>query len=163
MVRLDSGVAGGGVPPDFRQPLMAAAREVLGDYHGNVVADGYEPYQTVARAGPDGVTRYRLAFCWAHVRRKYVKAEPFAPTCAEVIELIGKLYEIERELPNPHSLTGAEQEVALAHILAVRRRHSARGRCDQGVGRATTRASREHLPQGHQVHAGPVARSHRVY
>jgi hypothetical protein len=45
-----------------------------------------------------------------HVRRKYVKAEPFAPTCAEAIELIGKLYEIERDLPNPHILTGAEQE-----------------------------------------------------
>jgi len=109
----------------FDSRSTAAAREVLGDYHGNVVADGYEPYQTVARAGPDGVTRYTLAFCWAHVRRKYVKAEPFAPTCAEVIALIGKLYEIERELPNPHSLTGVEQEVALAHILAVRRRRSA--------------------------------------
>jgi hypothetical protein len=83
----------------------ATAREVLGDYHGSVVADGYEPYQTVARAGPDGVARYTLAFCWAHVRGKYVKAEPFAPTCAEAIELIGKLYEIERDPPNPHHLT----------------------------------------------------------
>ena len=59
------------------------------------------------------------------MRRKYVKAEPFAPTCAEVIELIGKLYEIERDLPNPHIMTGAEQESALAHILAVRRERSA--------------------------------------
>ena len=59
------------------------------------------------------------------MRRKYVKAEPFAPTCAQAIELIGKLYEIERDLPNPHILTGAEQEAALAHILAVRRERSA--------------------------------------
>jgi transposase len=108
---------------DSRSTL--AAREVLGEYHGNVVADGYEPYQTVARAGPDGLARFSLAFCWAHVRRKYVKAEPFAPTCAEVIELIGKLYEIERDLPNPHILTGVEQETALARILAVRRERSA--------------------------------------
>jgi transposase len=108
----------------FDSRSTAAAREVLEGYHGNVVADGYEPYQTVARAGPDGVLRYILAFCWAHVRRKYVKAEPFAPTCAEVIDLIAKLYEIERGLPNPHALTGAEQESALAHILAVRRERS---------------------------------------
>jgi transposase len=109
----------------FDSRSTATAREVLSDYHGNVVADGYEPYQTVARAGPDGVARYTLAFCWAHVRRKYVKAEPFAPTCAEAIELIGKLYEIERDLPNPHTLTGPEQESALAQILAVRRERSA--------------------------------------
>lgn len=108
----------------FDSRSTATAREVLGDYHGNVVADGYEPYQTVARAGPDGVPRYTLAFCWAHVRRKYVKAEMFEPACAEVIELIGKLYEVERDLPNPHVLTGAEQEAALAHILAVRRSRS---------------------------------------
>ena len=98
---------------------------MLGDYRGNVVADGYEPYQMVARAGPDGVPQYTLAFCWAHVRRKYVKAEPFAPTCAEAIALIGKLYDVERDLPNPHTLAGAEQETALAHILAVRRERSA--------------------------------------
>jgi len=109
----------------FDSRSTVAAREVLGEYHGNVVADGYEPYQTVARAGPDGVPRYTLAFCWAHVRRKYVKAEVFEPACAEVIELIGKLYEVERDLPNPHALTGEEQEAALAHILAVRRERSA--------------------------------------
>lgn len=109
----------------FASRSTATAREVLGSYHGTVIADGYEPYQTVARAGPDGVPRYKLGFCWAHVRRKYVKAEPFAPTCAEVIDLIGKLYEIERDLPNPHALDGAEQEAALAHITAVRRERSA--------------------------------------
>jgi transposase len=109
----------------FPSRSTATAREVLGDYHGIVIADGYEPYQTVARAGPDGVPRYTLAFCWAHVRRKYVKAEPFAPACAEVIDLIGKLYEIERGLPDPHALTGADRESALTHILAVRREKSA--------------------------------------
>ena len=109
----------------FDSRSTAAAREVLDGYHGNVMADGYEPYQTVARAGPGGAARYTLAFCWAHVRRKFVKAEPFAPTCAEVIELIGKLYDIERDLPDPHTMTGAEQEAALARIVAVRREQSA--------------------------------------
>lgn len=109
----------------FPSRSTATAREVLGDYHGIVVADGYEPYQTVARAGPDGVPRYTLAFCWAHVRRKFVKAEPYAPTCAEVIDLIGKLYEVERDLPNPHVLEGAARETALADIRATRQSRSA--------------------------------------
>ena len=59
------------------------------------------------------------------MRRKYVKAEPFAPTCAEVIDLIGKLYEIERDLPNPHALEGADREAALTHIRAIRQERSA--------------------------------------
>ena len=109
----------------FPSRSTATAREVLGDYHGIVVADGYEPYQTVARAGPDGIPRYTLAFCWAHVRRKFVKAEAFAPTCAEVIDLIGKMYAIERDLPDPHALTGTERETALAHIRAIRQERSA--------------------------------------
>ena len=59
------------------------------------------------------------------MRRKFVKAEPFAPTCAEVIDLIGKLYDIERDLPSPHALEGAEREAALVHIRAVRQERSA--------------------------------------
>ena len=109
----------------FDSRSTAVAREMLGDYHGNVVADGYEPYQTVARAGPGGKGGYTLGFCWAHVRRKYVKAEPYAPTCTEVIDLIAKLYKIERDLPNPHIVTGAEQEVALSQILEIRQARSA--------------------------------------
>lgn len=109
----------------FDSRATAAAREMLGRYRGNVVADGYEPYQTVARAGPGGTAQYTLAFCWAHVRRKFVKAEPFAPECSEVIDLIGKLYDVERDLPNPHILTGAEQDAALARILEARRERSA--------------------------------------
>ena len=137
----------------FDSRSTVAAREVLGEYHGNVVADGYEPYQTVARAGPDGVPRYTLAFCWAHVRRKYVKAEVFEPACAEVIELIGKLYEVERDLPNPHALTGEEQEAALAHILAVRRERSAPvveeikawAGCQQGLPESTFRKAIKYM------------------
>ena len=99
-----------------------------------MVADGYGPYQTVARAGPDGVPRYTLAFCWAHVRRKYVKAEVFEPACAEVIELIGKLCEVERDLPNPHALTAGEQKGGAGqHPGGATGALCARGRGDQGV------------------------------
>jgi transposase len=73
-----------------------AARQVLNGYQGIVVADGYGAYEALARAGP----RFTLAHCWAHVRRKFVEAEPHYPgPCAEVLDLIGQLYAVERECP----------------------------------------------------------------
>ena len=55
-----------------------AARQVLNGYGGIVLADGYGAYEALARAGP----RFTLAHCWAHVRRKFVEAEPHYPAPA---------------------------------------------------------------------------------
>jgi len=93
-----------------------AAREALDGYRGVVVADGYGAYEALARAGP-AIT---LAHCWAHVRRKFVEAEPhYAAPCAEVLDLIGQLYAVERTCPRPGSLTTDEDR---AQALAVRGR-----------------------------------------
>jgi transposase len=73
------------------------ARQVLGDYRGIVLCDGYAAYRALAkrtggeRAGPT----ITLAHCWAHVRRQYVEAEPSSPQAAEVLTLIGALYAAE--------------------------------------------------------------------
>ena len=77
-----------------------AAREVLSGYTGIVMADGYGAYAALARAGPGpGIT---LAHCWAHVRRKFIEAEPHYPEpCRLVLDLIGQLYAVEREAPAP--------------------------------------------------------------
>jgi transposase len=73
-----------------------AARQVLNGYRGIVIADGYSVYAALARAGP----RFTLAHCWAHVRRKFVEAEPHYPgPCAEVLDLIGQLYAVEQACP----------------------------------------------------------------
>src|SRR3970282_2197426 len=73
-----------------------AGRQVLNGYGGIVLADGYGAYGALARAGPG----FTLAHCWAHVRRKFVEAEPHYPgPCAEVLDLIGQLYAVEREGP----------------------------------------------------------------
>src|SRR6266571_3158133 len=73
-----------------------AARQVLNGYRGIVLADGYAAYDALARAGPS----FTLAHCWAHVRRKYVEAEPHFPeACREVLDLIGLLYGVEAEIP----------------------------------------------------------------
>ena len=71
-----------------------AAREVLGAYCGIVMADGYGAYGALARDGPGFV----LAHCWAHVRRKFVEIEEHYPEpCRQILDLIGSLYEVERE------------------------------------------------------------------
>jgi transposase len=93
-----------------------AARQVLNGYQGIVVADGYGAYEALARAGP----RFTLAHCWAHVRRKFVEAEPHYPgPCAEVLDLIGQLYAVERECP---SRVGPASETAATDLQDQRAR-----------------------------------------
>ncbi|MCB1037559.1 MAG: IS66 family transposase, partial [Acidobacteria bacterium] len=81
-----------------------AARAVLSGYSGVVMCDGYTAYKTLAKAEAQADTRagpkMRLAHCWAHVRRKFVEAERSYPVpCAEALDLIGQLFEVEREVP----------------------------------------------------------------
>jgi transposase len=99
----------------------ATARQVLGDYQGIAMVDGYAAYETATKPGADGSARCSLVFCWAHVRRKFVEAEKLAPACAQVLSLMGQLYAIEAGLPDPHALEGEQQVAALTHRLAVRR------------------------------------------
>jgi len=93
-----------------------SAREALGDFRGIVVADGYAVYKSLARAGPS----FALAHCWAHVRRHFIEIEQFYPEpCKELLDLIGELYAIERELPE--DLDESEQ---LAARRALRQQRS---------------------------------------
>lgn len=103
----------------------ATAKTVLGDYAGVVLVDGYAAYQTATKSGADGPAPATLAFCWAHVRRKFFEAQQFAPACEEVLGLIGQVYAIEADLPGWYALTGQERRAALAHRLAVRQQQSA--------------------------------------
>ncbi len=91
-----------------------AARHVLNGYRGTVIADGYGAYHALARAGPS----FTLAHCWAHVRRKFVEAEQHYPApCAEVLELIGQLYAVERACP---AIAVDTSEDVRADALAIR-------------------------------------------
>src|SRR5207245_5637799 len=91
-----------------------AARALLAGYTGIVLADGYGAYDALSRAGP----RFTLAHCWAHVRRKFVEAEPHYPApCGEVLALIGHLYAVERACPR---LDGAGDDGAHAEALRLR-------------------------------------------
>lgn len=66
--------------------------EFLTDYRGFIVADAYAGHNRLydpGRAIPVG--------CWAHVRRKFVEM-PDSPIARSLVEDIGRLYAIEREL-----------------------------------------------------------------
>lgn len=85
---------------------------LLKNYHGYLQTDGYAGYQAIGeRAG------IRHLGCWAHVRRKFVEVikgtkVPGKTSVAEhVLELIGKLYEIERRAR--HEKRDGEEIVAL--------------------------------------------------
>ncbi len=96
-----------------------AARRVLDGYHGIVLADGYGAYDALARAGPG----FTLAHCWAHVRRKFVEAEPHYPApCAEVLDLIGQLYAVERACPGADPAASEETRAATLDLRARLRR-----------------------------------------
>ena len=86
------------------------AENAIGDYSGIIICDGYTVYKSIARDGP---TKFRLAFCWAHVRRKFIEAEQNHSECSEAIAYIKELYKIEKELPDPFKMEGETKEDAL--------------------------------------------------
>jgi transposase len=101
-----------------------AARQVLADYQGIVMADGYGAYDALARGSPG----FALAHCWAHVRRKYVEAEPFAPAlCQQVLDLIGRLYAVEAQIPVLRADTTAQDRAGTLALRAQLRAKQSRG------------------------------------
>jgi len=93
----------------------ATAAEILGDYTGIVMCDGYAVYQALAAAGAGGLADppITLVHCWAHVRRAFVEAEPHDPQVAGVLELIRDLYAAEA--------TAQERAAGDAHALLAER------------------------------------------
>jgi transposase len=66
----------------------------LEGFAGILQVDGYGGYAALARRRSD-VT---LAFCWAHVRRKFYELADSSPVAAEVLRRIALLYAIEGEV-----------------------------------------------------------------
>lgn len=71
---------------------------LLATFAGVLMCDGYAGYVKLANKYP----RVVLAHCWAHVRREFVETEKTSPAlCGEVLDLIGKLYAIEKKCRAP--------------------------------------------------------------
>jgi len=70
-------------------------REVLGEYCGVLLSDGYQAYEKYAAEVPGLVH----AQCWSHVRRNFLKAEDIEPARAgKALAYIRALYEEEAAL-----------------------------------------------------------------
>jgi transposase len=98
-----------------------AARTVLPNYKGIVVADGYGVYEHLGKH--DGIT---LVNCWAHARRKFIElGESVTDSLRqEILDLIGELYEVESLVPaNPAGLEQRRRlrdERSRAIVLRIR-------------------------------------------
>jgi transposase len=80
-----------------------AANRLLGNYAGTVVVDGYKSYTSWRTSQMSrGEPQAELAHCMAHVRRKFVEAEPSDPRARAAIDLIARLYEIEARVREEH-------------------------------------------------------------
>lgn len=95
-----------------------AAKRLFAGFDGVVVVDGYAVYEKLikderrsrSRDGP----QMRLANCWAHALRKFSGIEENFPTqCRRILNWIGKLYEIEDQVPGPFPGDEAAQRLRL--------------------------------------------------
>jgi hypothetical protein len=66
----------------------------LGNFAGILQVDGYGGYAALARRRQ----QVQLAFCWAHVRRKFYELADTSPVATEVLHRIALLYAIEDEV-----------------------------------------------------------------
>lgn len=71
------------------------AHELFGHYGGVLQVDGYEAYESVARANP----KIQLINCMAHARQKFVEASNSdPPETKHYLSKVGKLYHLEKQL-----------------------------------------------------------------
>jgi transposase len=103
----------GGSDPPMVAYVYAADRKSerpnahLGDFAGILQVDGYGGYAALARRRQ----QIQLAFCWAHVRRKFFELADSSPVATEVLRRIALLYAIEDEVRG----LSAEQRRAVRH------------------------------------------------
>src|SRR5690349_19129301 len=74
------------------------ALKLLDGYRGIVQCDGYAAYKTIADKAPgEAIT---LAFCWAHLRRRFfdIARGGDAPIASEALERIAALYAVEKTI-----------------------------------------------------------------
>jgi len=90
----------GGIDPPMIAYVYAADRKAeraeahLGDFAGILQVDGYGGYTALAKRRQ----QVRLAFCWAHVRRKFYELADTSSVATEVLRRIAMLYAIEGEV-----------------------------------------------------------------
>src|ERR1700733_659246 len=98
------------------------ALKLLDGYRGIVQCDGYAAYKTIANAAPDAAIT--LAFCWAHLRRRFfdVAEGGHAPIASEALARIAALYAIEKIIRglSAEERRAVRQERSMPLVLALK-------------------------------------------
>lgn len=79
-------------------------KEKLGSYSGPALTDGFSGYNVLAELG------IAQAYCWAHVRREFLPLEAHDPTVKPILDLIDKLFAVEREAKSFDELLSLREE-----------------------------------------------------
>jgi transposase len=94
------------------------AKELLADYCGIVQCDGYAAYKMLDQ------NRITLAFCWAHLRRKFfdIADKGPAPIAEEALRRIAELYAIDKTIRGnpPDERVAVRRERGLPVIEALK-------------------------------------------
>lgn len=97
------------------------AWNLLEGYEGYLQTDGYQGYKTVGER--PGIIHVA---CWAHIRREFVDAfelkEADKGFIKEVLDLIAKLYKIEKELRERLNNPGARRPLTAQDFVSERKR-----------------------------------------
>lgn len=92
------------------------AAEILDGFNGTIQVDAYGGYSHLATPKRTGGDPLRLAFCWAHGRRKLIKAKPQkgSPIVDEALLRIAALYKVEDAIRghNPDHRRAIRQELS---------------------------------------------------
>lgn len=92
------------------------AAEILRGFNGTIQVDAYGAYTNLATPKRPGGDPLRLAFCWAHGRRKLIKARPKkgSPIVDEALLRIAALYKVEDAIrgSDPDNRRAVRQEMS---------------------------------------------------
>jgi transposase len=87
--------------------------EDLALFSGSLQCDAYSVYPALADKRPENKP-LRLVGCWAHTRRKVIEAADSRPRASQpALDLIGQLYDLEREAAKAEPKISAEQLASL--------------------------------------------------
>ncbi|HBQ32411.1 IS66 family transposase [Brucella anthropi] len=98
------------------------AAEILSGFNGTIQVDAYGGYSHLATPDRVGGDPLKLAFCWAHGRRKLIKATPKSgsPIVDEALLRIAALYKIEDSIrgSDPEHRRAVRQDLSLPLVDA---------------------------------------------
>ncbi|MGZ6470272.1 MAG: IS66 family transposase [Bdellovibrio sp.] len=94
----------------FFAPTRSAEviKDKLRNYAGPVVTDGWKSYDAVLED-----LKIPRAYCWAHSRREFLPLEDHDPTIKPILDLIDKIFEIERKAKSFEDLSYLRENESL--------------------------------------------------